>query len=72
MKTVKHLFVIVVALIGMCSCEENEPNVPLASTLRIVNGIQDIGTIDLRGFEGNISFFGANTIGYGDHFRFTM
>ena len=72
MKTVKHLFVIVVALIGMCGCEENEPNVPLASTLRIVNGIQDIGTIDLRGFEGNISFFGANTIGYGDHFRFTI
>lgn len=72
MKTVKNYLLYASILYIFCACEENESNVPQASTIRIVHAIQDIGTIDLRGFEGSIPFIGTNTIRYGSNFRFTL
>ena len=72
MKTVKITLIVTMALVIISACEENEPNIPQAATIRLVNAIQDIGTIDLRRFEGSISFFSANTIAYGNNVRFTI
>ena len=72
MKTMKHYALFMIVCVLICACEENEPNVPQTATIRIINAIQDVGTIDLRGFEGSISFFGTNTINYGSSFRFTL
>lgn len=72
MKATINILLTALVLIISSSCEENESNIPSSATIRIVNAVQDIGTVDLRGFEGNISFFGANTIRYGGDFRFTI
>ena len=69
---INFLLTAFVLIIFSSSCEENESNIPSVATIRIVNAVQDIGTVDLRGFEGNISFFGANAVRYGSDFRFTI
>ena len=72
MKPIKNCLWVMIALAMLCACDENEPDVPRVATLRIVNAVEDIGTVDLRGFEGSISFFGTSTIDYGSNFRFTI
>ena len=69
---IKKFFLYSAAIVILGACEEEEPSVPQMATLKIVNAIQDIGTIDLRGFEGSISFFGANTLRYGSEFRSSL
>lgn len=73
MKTFKNYFyLMVVALLPLPSCDENEPNVPQASTIRVVNTIQGIGDIDLRDFQGSFMLSGSDKIGYGLAERFTV
>lgn len=73
MKKIKNIYLLVFfALLFFSACEENERAIPQVSTVRIVNAIQDIGTVDLRGFDGSFPFFGLSTISYGGSFRFTI
>ena len=73
MKTFKRSFLLViVGAIAIASCEENEPNVPQAATVRVVNAILDVGGVDLRDFQGNFSLSGSDEIDYGASQRYTV
>lgn len=54
------------------SCEENEPEVPQAATVRVVNAILDVGEIDLRDFQGNFPLSGPYEINYASSQRYTV
>ena len=73
MKTMrKQLFLGLIGAILFASCEENEPGVPQAATVRVVNAILDVAEIDLRNFQGNFSLNGSDEINYAFSQRYTV
>ena len=68
----KHLLLGLIGAIVFASCEENEPDVPQAATVRVVNAILDVGEIDLKDFQGNFSLSGLDQINYAFSQRYTV
>lgn len=68
----KHIILGLMGAIVFASCEENEPDVPQAATVRVVNAILDVGEIDLRDFQGNFSLNGSDEINYAFSQRYTV
>lgn len=57
---------------ALCGCSDSDDGIEPVATLRIVNAIQDVGTIQLREFEGNTVFFNTTTISYRANGRFAF
>lgn len=71
MKTFTNSLIVMTCLL-IFSCEEDEPDVPQTATIKIINGVQDIGTIEVKDFEGSISVSSPELIRFGRRSRFTL
>ena len=67
----KTLLISIIAAFFL-ACGDSDDSIEPVATLRIVNAIQDVETIQLRDFEGNVSFFNTTTLDYGANGRFAF
>ena len=65
-------YLMLVGLLIFISCADDEDDFPMAASLKIVNAVVDAGTLEVKDFDGNLTFFGSRTIGFGSNVRFTL